>query len=257
MTDRRPGPASTSVLPAHADAPPPGQRPEARAHEPERLEVQRTERRDLILRAAERCFTSFGFHRTTMQLVAKEAGMSQGNLYRYFPSKNAIVEGLVERDRDEARRRFDSVDPGAPFWDQFRKLGEDYFIGDAQCKAALCIEIWAEATRNPEIDAINRPIEQEIVARLVALLERAQVRGEIAADIDCAAAAQMIIVITSGLYVRSALRRDGDGTEQLERALEAVYGLLSGAPALRLSRSEASGGHCGPERPASTQEPSS
>ena len=30
-----------------------------------------------------------------MQHVAEEAGMSAGNLYRYFPSKEAIVEGLV------------------------------------------------------------------------------------------------------------------------------------------------------------------
>src|SRR4029079_15888863 len=58
-----------------------------------------SERRKLILDAAERSFTRAGFHRTTMQDVAAEAGMSPGNLYRYFPSKDAFVAGLCERDR--------------------------------------------------------------------------------------------------------------------------------------------------------------
>ena len=47
------------------------------------------DRRARILDAAERCFVRSGFHRTTMQDVAAEAGMSPGNLYRYFASKEA------------------------------------------------------------------------------------------------------------------------------------------------------------------------
>lgn len=196
-------------------------------------EVQRDERREFILSAAENCFIRNGFHGTTMQVVAKEAGMSPGNLYRYFPSKNAIVEGLVERDRDEARRRFARLDRNASFWEQLAQVGKDYFVGDAQSKAALCIEIWAESTRNPEIDAINRPFEGEIAAQLVEMLDTARARGEVAADIDSAAAAQIILIITNGLYVRSGLRRDNDGADQFQYAMQAIYGLLSGAPVLR------------------------
>lgn len=198
-----------------------------------RLDTHRGERGEAILHAAERCFTRYGFHRTTMQLVAREAGMSPGNIYRYFPSKNAIVEGLVERDRDEARRRFARIDRQQPFWEQFSALGEAYFVGDARSKAVLCLEIWAEATRNAEIDAINRPFEAEIMNQLVELLDSARERGEIAADIDSAAAAQIIMTITSGLYVRAGLHHEGDGDTHFDSALQAVYGLLSGAPVLR------------------------
>ena len=35
-----------------------------------------------------------------MQHVAEEAEMSAGNLYRYFPSKEAIVEGLCALDQE-------------------------------------------------------------------------------------------------------------------------------------------------------------
>ena len=59
-----------------------------------------------ILEAAERAFVRNGFHATTMQHVADEAGMSAGNLYRYFPSKEAIVEGLCELDQAERAQAF-------------------------------------------------------------------------------------------------------------------------------------------------------
>ena len=59
-----------------------------------------------ILEAAERAFVRNGFHATTMQHVADEAGMSAGNLYRYFPSKEAIVEGLCELDQAELATAF-------------------------------------------------------------------------------------------------------------------------------------------------------
>lgn len=195
--------------------------------------LQRDERRDAILSAAEGCFIQHGFHRTTMQMVAKAVGMSPGNLYRYFPSKNTIVEGLVERDREEARRRFSVRDRNASFWDQIAQLGADYFLNDAHEKAALCIEIWAEASRNPEIDAINRAFEAEIVAQLIDMLDSARARGEIAADIDSAMAAQVILIVTNGLYVRFGLRRGDDAAEQFKCVMQAIYGLLSGAPVLR------------------------
>ena len=52
------------------------------------------ERRERILEAAERAFAAHGFHAATMQHVAEAAGMSAGNLYRTFPSKEAIVDTL-------------------------------------------------------------------------------------------------------------------------------------------------------------------
>ena len=54
-----------------------------------RANVQlRYDRRDEILAAAQRCFARSGFHGASMQDICAEAGMSPGNLYRYFPSKD-------------------------------------------------------------------------------------------------------------------------------------------------------------------------
>jgi len=38
----------------------------------------------------------FGLRRTTVVAIAEEAGMSHANVYRYFPSKGALVEAVTE-----------------------------------------------------------------------------------------------------------------------------------------------------------------
>src|SRR5918995_5580677 len=91
-----------------------------------------SERRTQILNAAERSFCRSGFHRTTMQDVAAEAGMSPGNLYRYFPSKDALVAGLCERDRAGLANEFAEVRAaGGDFLAAFRELGRRHFDDSA------------------------------------------------------------------------------------------------------------------------------
>src|SRR3954469_21945833 len=52
-------------------------------------------RRQQILDAARRCFVRKGFHRTSMQDVFAESGLSAGAVYRYFKSKNEIIHAIA------------------------------------------------------------------------------------------------------------------------------------------------------------------
>ena len=50
-----------------------------------------------ILDEAERLFRHYGFTKTTVADIARELSMSPANIYRFFASKSAIHEALVER----------------------------------------------------------------------------------------------------------------------------------------------------------------
>jgi AcrR family transcriptional regulator len=52
--------------------------------------------RELILATALRLFREQGYEATTMRLVASEAGVSVGNAYYYFASKDHLIEGFYE-----------------------------------------------------------------------------------------------------------------------------------------------------------------
>ncbi len=57
--------------------------------------------REAILRGALEAFGETGFHRTTVEEVARRASVSKGLIYNYFDSKTALLEAII-RQRVEA-----------------------------------------------------------------------------------------------------------------------------------------------------------
>jgi len=53
--------------------------------------------RTLIVETALRLFQENGYDKTTMRAIAKEAGVSVGNAYYYFSSKEQLVQGFYDR----------------------------------------------------------------------------------------------------------------------------------------------------------------
>lgn len=61
-----------------------------------RLVLRPEERQARILAVAGRVFSLKGYAATRMTDIAAEAGMAQGLVYRYFPSKEALFLALIE-----------------------------------------------------------------------------------------------------------------------------------------------------------------
>ncbi len=64
------------------------------------------ERREAILRAAERVFAARGLHGTPTLEIAKAAGISQAYLFRLFPTKAELFTALVQRCNDRIHDTF-------------------------------------------------------------------------------------------------------------------------------------------------------
>jgi|SRR5689334_9473893 TetR/AcrR family transcriptional repressor of uid operon len=187
------------------------------------------DRRAQILDAAERSFCRSGFHRTTMQDVAAEAGMSPGNLYRYFPSKDALVAGLCERDRVGLSREFMNLgaDDG-DFLAAFRALGRKHFEEANAAKARLCLEIWAEATRNPAIAALQADFDRTLEEQLAAAFERAKAAGRVHPAVNARAIASIVSKLGDGLFVRRAVAADFDPERETGEVFALIEALLAG-----------------------------
>ncbi|MDE5447031.1 TetR family transcriptional regulator [Bradyrhizobium sp. CSA207] len=59
------------------------------------------EARGRILKAAEEQFRRIGYHKTSVADIASELGMSPANVYRFFPSREAINESICARKVNE------------------------------------------------------------------------------------------------------------------------------------------------------------
>lgn len=184
------------------------------------------ERQTRILDAAESVFARAGFHAATMQDVAAEAGMSPGNLYRYFASKDAIIAAMAERDRQQIAADFAALDAAnGPVLDQLEALGRRHLVEEPRERAILCIQIWAEAARNPAMASMCAAIDGTVVGGLAEAIAGAKANGELPADLDEARFLQAIFMMADGFFCRRATDPGFDAAGAADTLFVAMRGL--------------------------------
>jgi TetR/AcrR family transcriptional repressor of uid operon len=183
-------------------------------------------RRDHILNAAEQCFARAGFHRTTVQDICKEAGISPGAIYVYFDSKEALIAGICERERAEFGERLVALADAPDFLQAMRELGEHYFVHQPVYKSQLCLEIGLESTRNPRVGELHRSVDEFISAGFERLFQRLRHEGRIAPDMDIPTLAKVVSVLGDGLFWRRVVDPSFDGRTLVPATLQVLAGLL-------------------------------
>jgi TetR/AcrR family transcriptional regulator, repressor for uid operon len=187
------------------------------------MRKQPLDRRDAILRAARNCFIKNGFHATGMAEICVEAGMSPGNLYRYFQSKSAIIQAIA----DETRTRI------LPVFAQLR-THQDPVEGIVEiivhsvrefCRGTdgrLWMEILAEASRNSDIRKLCIAFDQQVRDCLKELLRRVAEANRLLMDLDIEATSVWLIALLDGAIARVSMDPDVD----LARTLETLAGSI-------------------------------
>ena len=192
-----------------------------------RANVQlQSDRRAEILAAAQRCFVRSGFHGASMQDICAEAGMSPGNLYRYFPSKEAIIAGIAERDRAEVAQQFENADLSYGLFAVLGAMAHHHFAQRPIEEVLLCTEIMAEARRDPEIARICRSFDADVRQWLLDLFRAAARRGDIPQDVDLEGVTTMLMVIADGVWWRRALDPNFDPASVLPMFMDVARHLL-------------------------------
>jgi AcrR family transcriptional regulator len=162
-----------------------------------------------ILEAAVMCFAEKGFRGTSTNEICAAAGMSPGNLFHYFPNKQAVIEAIAEEDRREMSERFARLADEPDAIVAVERLVKDLL---KQCAdpiyAKIGVEVVAESMRNPEMAALFAASEASIKGDLVALLQRGITQGQIDATLDPKIAATWLIALIDGAVSRSVLDRN-------------------------------------------------
>jgi len=189
-----------------------------------------SDRREEILAAAQRCFARSGFHQSSMQEICAEAGISPGGLYRYFPSKEAIIAAIAERDRADVAENFAAVADVPGVFEGLEQLARHYLIERPAEEINLCAEIRTESRRNPEIGRIHHAINTDVEAGLVTVLRKAAERGEIPSDLDLERIVVVLLALGDGLEWRRAAEPDFKIEPLFPHIMQVLRCLLSHGP---------------------------
>lgn len=132
-----------------------------------------TDKRQAILDAALELFAERGFHGTAVPLVAERAGVGAGTLYRYFESKEALVNALYRHLKTLlATSLLEGFPldqpPRAMFADCYRRLSA---FAVHQPRAFNFLELHHHAAY---LDDQSRACDAMVLAPLRAFVEQAQ-----------------------------------------------------------------------------------
>ena len=170
---------------AHGDAQAAAHHGTSGTERPLRADARRNQQK--LVEAAREVFAKLGGE-TSMEAIAKQAGVGIGTLYRHFPKRVDVVEALYRSDVDElvavAETAVSSPDPwaGLAGW-----LGA--FVLYSMSKKILLNELHEAFAKDPQLKLASR---ERIVRALSGVLERAQHAGLARDDVDAADVMQLI-----------------------------------------------------------------
>jgi AcrR family transcriptional regulator len=113
-----------------------------------KAEKKRTE----ILKAATKCFRKTCFHQTSMQEICAETGLGPEAVYRYFDSKDSIIDAMADEKRRQARAILQDLQLADHLPDALAGVAlafaERY---TAVSDVSLMTEVYAEGLRNKRV----------------------------------------------------------------------------------------------------------
>jgi TetR/AcrR family transcriptional repressor of bet genes len=203
----------------------------------------RVEREGRLIEAALESIATLGLRETTVQVVARRAGMAVGSISQYFTSKEqlltAALRALSEEFEAAGRERIAAAgsDPAA----RLARFVGCYF--DARLcqrrKIAVWFAFWGEVKARPQYRAVCEQYDRrhdETLEQLCVALEAP------AAGLTPAAAAKLIASTCHGLWLEYLTGRDGLGRRELAALAGATLAALYPARATALALAEAAAG---------------
>jgi AcrR family transcriptional regulator len=137
--------------------------------------------KDAILDAAFRLLSTPGTDGMTIEAIAAEAGVGRQTIYRWWPSKGAVVADALAR---YAREVVPQRDTGSFVGDLAAFLTDSFAGLENEGYAGRLRQIVAEAQHDEHVARVLADFTAVRRAALRALFERGRTSGELAADAD-------------------------------------------------------------------------
>ena len=185
-------------------------------------------RRQQILDASAACFARRGFHATTMQDICKEADLSPGAVYRYFPSKESIIQAMCDHSASSNLQAIKAaLDDAGNTWAVFTDLIRRFFTeleslkSSADC--ALNVDLIAEAPRNEHIREWLTGSLEATYSLFLDLIKAAQDRGEVDPSLSPRSVAQVMVGLYHGFVTQKLVEPNID-VEGYAAVLRGLFG---------------------------------
>jgi len=170
-----------------------------------RNEALHVKRKAQITRAARKCFIAKGIHSSSMQDICKTSKISPGALYRYYPSKQAIIEAIAAEEHQQNTDLVEYIRAQPSALEALCEAVPDILDQLLQKDfARLMIEISTEATRNEAVRSAFSTVEDQFKSDLTQIFKDAKAEGSIRSEIDIESSIFLFLTLLDGITSRAA-----------------------------------------------------
>jgi len=163
-------------------------------------------RRQLLLDAATECFRREGVHGSSIARICQVSGMSPGHIYHYFANKEAIVEAIAERERNDLANilaRLPDANNGEELVEHLVSQAPEMVARAVDpVRAGLMLELASEGLRNASVREILQHSDEEIRANF---FHKYQELGapEGMSDAELKQRMEVVAILMMGMSLRS------------------------------------------------------
>jgi AcrR family transcriptional regulator len=166
-------------------------------------------RRDAVLAAAEAEFGANGFSRGSLNVIAREAGVSKGSLFQYFADKGDLCAYLADIVCLRIRADLEPQIPGLPwatdFFEAIRRFGHAWVRYHATHPAELALTVAANLELDPTArSAVRTVVNRHYIEVLRPLLEQARQDRQLDADADIEAFLALLMLVFPHLVIAAS-----------------------------------------------------
>src|SRR5882724_4680811 len=132
------------------------------------------DRHTQILDAAMVCFAKRGFHQASMHDISAEAGISVGLIYRYIENKEDVIRAMADRHKEEIQEMLKRARQAPTLLESLEILFTAHCCeAQPQITSAFVVDLYAEASRNPQVADLVRDVLQTAMEGVTDLIARA------------------------------------------------------------------------------------
>jgi TetR/AcrR family transcriptional repressor of uid operon len=165
------------------------------------------ERRTQILDAALVCFGKRGFHQTSMHDISAEAGISVGLIYRYFQNKEAVISAMADRHKNEIHEVLERARQAPSLLESLEILFTAHCCeNEPRLLSAFVVDLYAEASRNPQVADLVRDVLQTAMAGVTDLIARAPEAQSAMHGLVPSEMAELTFAVARGMLMRDVLQ---------------------------------------------------
>jgi len=161
-------------------------------------------RRGQIIRAARACFSRKGYHRTTMDDIVRESGLSKGSIYWYFEGKKALFLAVLDEWLEQLDRSLSElVETSLPVGEKLRQVAQVLVtVADtSRDMVPILLDFWAETPHDPQITQRLAEVYAEY-RRLVRFIVQMGITSGELRSLDVDQVATILCGIYSGLLLQ-------------------------------------------------------